>query len=363
MSRALQLARQPVAAPHPNPRVGCVIAEGAEVVGEGFHERAGHAHAEIDALKSLRKGLSDAAIMYVTLEPCAYHGRTAPCVDSVIESGIRHVVVGVQDPHPGTNGNGIVALRESGIDVRVGLLGDAVRELNRGFHVMHESGRPWVTVKVASTIDGGIATAAGESAWITGREARSDVQLLRAQSAAVLTGSGTVRMDNPRLNCRLPGVDSGLVRVIADSRLSISENARLFDCEGGIIVATTPNHDRTKRRVLDKYAQVIEVADDGNGRVDCSALLGTLAQDHGISTILVEAGPRFVGSLLEHRLVDELVFYVAPSMLGCDSIGIADLPGLARLSQRVQLEFQEVVQIGEDIRIRANVKRDARENG
>ena len=355
MAEALRLACKPVAAPHPNPRVGCVIADGAEVIGEGCHERAGTAHAEVNAIRSLR-GSAAQATMYVTLEPCASHGRTPPCVDAVIEAGVTRVVVGTRDPHPATDGEGIRRLRASGVDVQVGLLSGAVREINKGFYARHEIGRPWVTLKVASSIDGRIAMASGESAWITGVESREDVQRLRADSAAVLTGAGTVRTDDPRLNCRISGVDANLTRIVVDSRLSISTDANLFNDGGKVILATTSRHDAEKRRQLQKLAHVLPLSEDSGGGVDCAQLLNVLATEWEINNVLVEAGPTLVGTLLENQLVDEIIFYLAPSMLGSDSIGVANLPGLKRLSQKIRLRFCEFRKFGEDVRIRATVE-------
>ena len=358
MSRALKNAGKPIAAPHPNPRVGCVIAVGSEIIGEGWHAEAGCAHAEVNALQSLRAP-PDRATMYVTLEPCASHGLTPPCTDAVIASGIRRVIVGTPDPHHGTNGSGINALRDAGIEVRVGLLGDESRKMNKGFHALHETGKPWVMVKVASSIDGRIAMGSGESVWITGSESRDDVQRLRANAAAILTGSGTINADNPRLNCRIPNVKTNLIRVVVDSRLSIPEDSRLFSCDGEVIIATTKGSDPSKRQALSGKARVVELPADLGGKVDCIKLLQFLASDCQINSILVEAGPRLVGSLLAHGLVDEFVFYIAPSMLGNDAVGIADLPWMKRLSDKVRLQFQEFRKIGDDIRVRAVVERNA----
>ncbi len=360
MERALQLAATPVAAPHPNPRVGCVIADGETIVGEGYHEEAGSAHAEVNAIRSLSSRSPDQT-MYVTLEPCASQGRTPPCVDAVLESGIKRVVVASEDPNLSTNGSSIRLLREKGVDVRVGLLSERERVMNRGFHRRHKVGRPWVTVKVAASVDGKIATKTKESQWITGEDSRVDVHRLRANSSAILTGVGTIRIDDPRLTCRLPGVETNLIRVVLDSRLSIPADSSLFDCGGEVILATTEDYDALNRYELKDKENVsiweCNFKNDYQFGVDAGQALELLAQDREVNNVLVEAGREVVGELLDRQLVDDLVIYLAPSILGDDSVGIARIPHIDYLWQRISLTFDDVQRMGEDLRICATVKK------
>lgn len=359
MRAAIALAREPVFAPHPNPRVGCVIANGERIIATGFHERAGAPHAEIEALNSLSSDLAR-AVMYVTLEPCVTHGRTPPCVDAVIDSGIRSVMAAAVDPNPATCGTGVRRLRDAGIDVRVGLEESAARELNKGYFARHEKSVPWVTVKSGASLDGRTAASSGESAWITSEEARQDVQSLRAECAAVLTGSKTVLNDDPRLNCRIDGGDGAALRVVMDSRLSIPADARMFDVPGKVIIASLEGCDADRERRLRRRADVLKFSDNGAGRVGCADLLRSLAQKYEVNSVLVEAGPTLTGALIEEGLVDEVVVYLAPSMLGAKAFGIAALPGVETLAQRVELEFTDVRGIGPDIRITAKVVRAER---
>ena len=353
MQRALQVAQKPIVPPHPNPRVGCVIAAGGNILAEGYHLSAGSDHAEIMALKAVTN-LPAEATMYVTLEPCSHFGRTPPCVDSLIKAGLKRVVIGVQDPNPEVNGRSINLLRKAGIEVETGVLADEAKEINKGFFMRHERLRPWVTVKIGASLDGRTALASGESEWITGEDSRRDVQLLRAESAAVMTGVGTVLHDDPRLNCRLESVDAEPLRVIVDSHLRTPAGARLFTCSGEVIVATTA--DATVDNSLEKHAEILRCAANRTNTVDCRDLLERLAARQ-VNKVLVEAGSTLVGYLFDENLVDELVLYQAPSLLGDQAMGMARLPELTRLSDKIKLKFAEVTQIGDDLRIRATVLR------
>lgn len=354
IERALELAAVPVSAPHPNPRVGCVIVQGDRIVGEGFHSQAGLAHAEVNALDACG-GLARDGVMYVTLEPCNIEGRTPPCVDRVIQSGVRRVVACSQDPNPSVSGRGIKMLRDAGIVTQVGLKEDKARKINRGFFSRHERGMAWTTAKVASTLDGRIATATGESAWITGEASRQDVQLLRAQASAILTGIGTVRTDNPRLNCRAPGATINPTRVVVDSNLATSPDSRLFEVDGDVIIATKSGVVSEYRSALEESAQIIEL-ESGREGIDCKDLLEYLTRCE-FNEILVEAGSKLVGSLLKDRLIDEVILYMAPSFIGNEGKGIAELPEITRLSDRIQAKFSEVKRIGEDLRITIELDR------
>ena len=354
MERALELAMTPVSAPHPNPRVGCVVVRNQKIVGEGFHRKAGLTHAEVNALDSCGD-LARGGVMYVTLEPCTIDGRTPPCVDRVIRSGVERVVICSNDPNPSVNGRGVKMLRQAGIAVEVGMAGDKARSINRGFFSKHERGKPWVTVKVAATLDGRIATATGESAWITDEISRQDVQSLRAQTSAILTGIGTVLADNPRLNCRAPGADSNPARIVVDSKLRMQPDSRLFDTDGRVIIATQKGINTKNRSELERSAQIVELP-PGRGGVDCSALLNFLVQCD-FSEILVEAGPKLVGSMLGDHLVDEMIVYMAPSLIGDEGRGIAELPEIAQLSDRIEAEFTEIRHLGKDLRISVKLDR------
>ena len=362
MARALELAQVPVSAPHPNPRVGCLIVQQGEVVGEGFHQIAGSDHAEVMALKSAGK-LARNAEMYVTLEPCAIHGRTPPCVDRVVESGIARVIIPSEDPNPATKGQGIKRLHDAGIKVEVGVLKEEARQMNIGFFVRHEEGRVWVTVKVGATLDGRIATASGESQWITSEASRQDVQSLRAQASAILTGIGTVIADNPKLNCRARGASSTPLKVIVDSNLRCPSNSQLFADEGEVVIATSCSEPSFERKQLESVAEVVDLNSDAKqasqARVNCAFLLDYLAKRE-INQVLVEAGPTLVGSLLNDELVDEMIVYMAPSMLGDSARGMASMPSIQSLSQRVRGHFTDVQELGDDLRITFRLHRSGR---
>ena len=354
--RALKLAQTPVSAPHPNPRVGCVVVKNGKIVGEGFHRKAGCAHAEVNALDSCGEK-SRGSVMYVTLEPCTVHGKTPPCVDRVIQSGVERVVVCTEDPNPLVQGRGIKMLRESGIQVDLGVLADEAQKMNQGFFSRHKNGKVWVTVKIAATLDGRIATQSGESSWITAEASRQDVQLLRAQASAILTGAGTVRKDNPRLNCRAEGAENSPLRVIVDSKLETSANSRMFDCDGDVLIATREGTCSKNRSKLEKVAEIVEIPSSEAG-VDCRNLLTVLAQRE-VNEVLVEAGPSIVGSLVSEQLVDQMIVYLAPSLLGDRALGMATIPAIQRLSDRINGEFSEVHKLGDDIRITVKIKQNS----
>ena len=353
MERAFACAKLPVSAPHPNPRVGCVIVKGNEIVGEGFHVAAGKAHAETCALKMAKHRALD-ALMYVTLEPCAAFGNTPPCVDQIIDAGIRRVVAPGEDPNPTTKGKGFQLLHEAGIEVQTGLLEETARELNKGFFAWHETGKSWVTVKLGATLDGKIATHRGESKWITSKAARDDVQQLRAQAGAIMTGIGTVTADDPHLNCRAPGASRNPIRVIVDSSLKIPVHSKLFTLDGEVIIATTYPKSELKAKQLAQFAEIIELpADPKNPAqkgVNCTELIKILAQRE-INEVLVEAGPTLAGSLLDDGLVDELIVYLAPSLLGESARSMIGSAPIQQLSDRFQGKFFGVQPIGDDLRV------------
>ena len=351
MTRALELARRGLYSTDPNPRVGCVIARGERIVGEGWHRYAGEPHAEIHALAAAG-GDTNGATAYVTLEPCRHTGRTGPCTRALIEAGIAKVVAAMRDPNPRVEGQGFAELAAAGIEVETGLLETQARALNRGFVSRLERGRPWIRCKLAATLDGRTATAAGESRWITGEAARADVHRLRAQASAVLTGIGTVLADNPRLDARVEDTDciAPPMRVIADSRLRIPPVARVFSVSGRILIATTRDATPTQP-LVDAGVEIVPLP-DARGRVSLDALMTTLAA-RGVNEVHTECGPTLAGALLEAALVDEVVVYLAPVLLGDAARGMFTLPAIATMRDRIELEITDVVRVGADLRIDA----------
>ena len=361
MTRALDLARRGLYSTDPNPRVGCVIARGGHVVGEGWHRYAGEPHAEIHALAAAG-GDSRGATAYVTLEPCRHTGRTGPCTRGLIEAGVAKVVAAMPDPDPRVAGQGFAKLSEAGIEVEAGLLEASARALNRGFVSRHERGRPWVRCKLAATLDGRTATAAGESRWITGEAARADVHRLRAQAGAILTGIGTLLADDPRLDARLE--DTGRpappmrppIRVIVDSRLRTPPAARVLSAPGDVLIATTGDAGR-RGALVEAGAEIVPLPDAG-GRVSLPALMAALA-GRGVNEVHTECGPVLAGALLESALVDEIVVYLAPALLGGAARGMFTLPGVAAMRDRIGLEITGVSRLGADLRIDAVPKTGA----
>ena len=351
MTRALELARRGLYSTDPNPRVGCVIARGERIVGEGWHRYAGEPHAEIHALAAAG-GDTNGATAYVTLEPCRHTGRTGPCTRALIEAGIAKVVAAMRDPNPRVEGQGFAELAAAGIEVETGLLETQARALNRGFVSRLERGRPWIRCKLAATLDGRTATAAGESRWITGEAARADVHRLRAQASAVLTGIGTVLADNPRLDARVEDTDciAPPMRVIVDSRLRTPPAARVFSVSGRILIATTRDATPTQP-LVDAGVEIVPLP-DARGRVSLGALMTTLAA-RGVNEVHTECGPTLAGSLLEAALVDEVVVYLAPVLLGDAARGMFTLPAIATMRDRIELEITGVVRVGADLRIDA----------
>ena len=349
MARALRLAERGLYTTQPNPRVGCVLAHGEEVVGEGWHERAGEPHAEVFAL-SAAGPRARAATAYVTLEPCAHFGKTPPCADALIAAGVGRVVVASEDRFHKVDGRGLDKLRSAGIGVETGLLRPAARELNRGFFSRVERQRPWVRMKLAMSLDGRTALAGGESKWITGDAARADVQRWRARSSAILTGSGTLLADDPRLTVRL-GEDIAFkppLRVVLDRTLRTAAGARVLDASAPTLVvhgeAAAPPAD-------DRFAGVeLVAAPSGDGGLDLSAVLGMLAA-RGVNELQVEAGPTLCGALFAAGLVDELLLYVAPILLGDQARPLLSLPPLAAMNDARRLRVVDQRQVGGDLRL------------
>jgi len=352
MARALQLAERGLHTTSPNPRVGCVLVKGGKNIGEGWHERAGEPHAEVHALRAAGK-TARGATAYVTLEPCSHHGRTPPCADALIAAGVTRVVVAMQDPNPLVAGRGVAKLRAAGIAVECGLMEAAARELNIGFVARMTRGTPWVRSKIAASLDGRTALANGVSKWITGSAARQDVQQWRARSCAVLTGIGTVLADDPQLNVRDSGATRQPLRVVLDTELRISVDAKIL--QGGNVLIYTASTDVAKQDTLRGRGADVVVMQTVKDGSSLSAVLGDLAK-RGINEVLVEAGKTLNGALLKAGLVDELVLYLAPQLLGDAARGLADLGELTQLEQRMELDWQDVRHVGNDIRITARVK-------
>ncbi len=352
MARALQLAERGLHTTSPNPRVGCVLVKGGKNIGEGWHERAGEPHAEVHALRAAGK-TARGATAYVTLEPCSHHGRTPPCADALIAAGVTRVVVAMQDPNTLVAGRGVAKLKAAGIAVECGLMEAAARELNIGFVARMTRGTPWVRSKIAASLDGRTALANGVSKWITGSAARQDVQQWRARSCAVLTGIGTVLADDPQLNVRDSGATRQPLRVVLDTELRISVDAKIL--QGGNVLIYTASTDVAKQDTLRGRGAGVVVMQTVKDGSSLSAVLGDLAK-RGINEVLVEAGKTLNGALLKAGLVDELVLYLAPQLLGDAARGLADLGELTQLEQRMELAWQDVRHVGNDIRITARVK-------
>ncbi|MBX3662548.1 MAG: bifunctional diaminohydroxyphosphoribosylaminopyrimidine deaminase/5-amino-6-(5-phosphoribosylamino)uracil reductase RibD [Burkholderiales bacterium] len=348
MAYALELAARGLYTTTPNPRVGCVIVKDGQVVGEGWHEKAGAAHAEAIALEHARKQATGATV-YVTLEPCAHHGRTPPCVDALLKAKPARVVAAMQDPNPLTAGRGFEQLRAAGITVDVGLMDTEARELNIGFVSRMTRGRPWVRMKVAASLDGRTALANGQSQWITGSDARRDGHAWRARACAVLTGVGTVKDDDPQLNVREVRTTRQPLRVVVDSRMQTPLAARILG-PGTIIAAAGADVPRSVA-LRAKGAEVV-VLPNHEGKVELPALLQELAR-RGCNEVHVEAGHKLNGSLLDEGLVDELLIYMAPCILGDTAQGMFHLPPLDSLAGRRKLKITGVSRVGEDLRMLA----------
>ena len=361
MRRALALAQSVLYLTSPNPRVGCVIVQGNRVIGEGATEAAGQRHAEIVALDAARARGSDprGATVYVTLEPCAHHGRTPPCVDALVNAGVARVVAAGRDPNPRVDGSGLERLRAAGIRAETGLLENAARALNLGFFSRFERGRPWVRLKVAASLDGVTALPNGRSQWITGLAARADAHHWRAHACAVLTGIGTVREDDPQLTVRHVQTPRQPVRVVIDSRLELQPTARILQVEPHrvwVAHALPPQEAETRAQVLRALGvEVIALPADADkpGKTDLTALMRELAARE-VGELHVEAGARLNASFLAAGLVDELLLYLAPKLLGQGS-GIAPFGPLQAVTDGIDLHDTRVEPIGSDWRVRARL--------
>lgn len=348
MARALELAKQGLYTTDPNPRVGCVLVKHNEIIAEGWHQRAGGAHAEIDALAKTDSAAG--ATAYVTLEPCSHHGRTGPCCDALIQAGVARVVVAMQDPNPLVGGNGIAKLRSAGIQVDCGILEQDAKSLNLGFIKRMTSGYPFVRSKMAMSLDGRTAMASGESKWITSTQSRLDVQRFRAQSSVILTGINTVLADDPLLNVRLDDfLVEQPVRVVLDSALRFPLNARML-AEGAEVWVFTCNQDEVKQAALEQAGARIFMVETQQGRTDLGQVFKLLAAEQ-INNIWVEAGATLNAALIENNWVDEWLVYMAPCVLGDSARGLFHLPQIQSMADRKNIQISSVRQIGPDLRL------------
>lgn len=350
MAQALQLAERGLYTTTPNPRVGCVIVHGRGVVGEGWHAQAGAPHAEINALAAAGAAARGATV-YVTLEPCAHQGRTGPCAPALAAAGVGRLVAAMRDPNPLVAGKGLALLEQAGIVVESGLLGEEARELNIGFVSRMTRGRPWVRMKLAASLDGKTALANGKSQWITGVAARRDGHAWRARACAVLTGIGTVKDDDPQLTVREVETPRQPLRVVVDSRLETPSNARIL--VGGTLIAAAVNDEARSRALQEKGAEVI-VLPNAAGKVELPALMQELGRRE-MNEVHVEAGFKLNGSLLREGLVDELVIYLAPHLIGDAARGMFELPQLEDLGGRRELTIRDLRMVGPDIRVIARI--------
>jgi diaminohydroxyphosphoribosylaminopyrimidine deaminase/5-amino-6-(5-phosphoribosylamino)uracil reductase len=348
MARALRLAERGLFTTQPNPRVGCVIARGPEELGEGWHIRAGGPHAEVHALQAAGEG-ARAATAYVTLEPCGLHGRTPPCADALIAAGVARVVIACEDAFQ-REGGAVQRMRAAGIDVVSGLMREAARELNIGFFKRVEQGRPFVRLKLAASLDGRTALASGESKWITGAAARADVQRWRARSSAILTGSGTALADDPQLTVRLEEIEfRPPLRVLLDRALALPHSARLLsDGAASTLVFHADAIAPPAQCAPQVEFQAVPVGVDG---LALDAVLAELAR-RGVNELLVECGPRLAGALMRQGLVDELLLYQAPLLLGGDARPLFDALGMQKLADLPEFVVLDSRQVGRDLRLR-----------
>ncbi len=352
MSRALSLGARGLDTATPNPSVGCVIAKGGRVIGEGWHARAGEPHAEAAALAACREDPTGATA-YVTLEPCSHRGRTPPCADALVRAGVRRVVAALQDPNPRVAGAGFARLRDAGLQVETGLLAGEAAQLHLAFLARMSRGRPWMVLKAGASLDGRTALANGESRWITGEDARRDVHRLRRRACAVLTGYGTVKADDPELTVRHVPCVRQPRRVVIDNRLDLAPGAKVLTGEPPLVL-TVSDDAGARARLAATGAEIVRVEGEG-AKTDLAAVARLLAA-RGFNEVLVETGPKLAGSLLRAGIVDEIVLYLAPSLLGDLAQGLFALGELASLGERRNLAVTDVRAVGRDLRVTARLE-------
>jgi len=334
MALALKLSKLGQGGVAANPMVGCVITNDDKIIAKDFHHFYGEEHAEINALNQISHK-AESCKLYVTLEPCSHHGKTPPCIKAIIKAGIKKVFVATLDPNPIVSGSGVKLLRESGIEVQVGLLENDAIEINRGFIKRMKTGLPFVTSKIAMSLDGRVAMKSGESKWITSEASREDVQLLRSQNQAILTGSGTILNDNPMMTVRNKKFDSSPLRVVIDSNNSITDKSlNIFSSDSKTFIINPSN------------SKILE-----NGKIDLKSALTTLGE-MGINNVLLEAGSGLNGAMMKSNLIDEFIIYTAPVILGSDAQAMINLP-FKKMSEKISLNIIELTQVATDLKIRA----------
>ena len=350
MAHAFALAQRGLYSTDPNPRVGCVLVKDGELVGEGWHERAGGPHAEVNALRAAGAA-ARGATAYVTLEPCNHQGRTGPCSVALLEAGVARVVFALDDPNPRVAGGGAARLRNAGVQVEVGLMTTASEALNPGYLRRMRTGLPFVRVKLAMSLDGHTALASGESRWITSATARKDAQLFRARSSAIVTGVGTILADDPALNVRIDESDRQPLRVVLDSHLRTPSDSRIIHREGDVLIVAV-HDDADRRHSLERQRAAVQIVGARDGRPDLRLVLQLLGE-RGMNEIWVEAGATLAGAFVRERLCDELIIYIAPALLGQGARALLDLPALASLEQKLTMRFTDCRMVGDDLRVTA----------
>lgn len=364
MQQAITLAKLGHFTVSPNPRVGCVLVNNNKVVGEGYHAKAGEGHAEVNALKQAGD-LAKGATAYVTLEPCSHYGRTPPCAEGLIKAGVKHVIAAMVDPNPQVSGRGLKMLEAAGITTQNGLLEHQAKALNTGFIQLMSSKKPYVRCKLAASLDGKTAMASGESKWITSAKAREDVQRLRAQSCAVIAGADSVMFDNAKMNVRwgeLGEVKNSYkeaslrqpVRVVIDSQNRLTPTLAFFNIESPVIIFTHRIEKSQQWPYFVEHISVPYAKNTTSNKLDLTQLLSILAQ-RGLNDILIESGATLAGAFVEQDLVDELILYQAPKLMGANAKSLLNLPHTKALSQAKQLTFSDVSMVGDDMRITAKI--------
>lgn len=334
MALALKLSKLGQAGVGANPMVGCVISSDDKIIAKDYHHQYGQEHAEINALNQIRHKAENCKL-YVTLEPCSHHGKTPPCINAIIKAGIKKVYVATLDPNPLVSGSGVKLMKENGIDVEIGLLENNAIEVNRGFFKRMKTGLPFITSKIAMSLDGRVAMRSGESKWITSEASRADVQILRSQNQAILTGSGTILNDNPMLTVRNKKLQSKPLRVIIDSSNSITDKSlNIFSSDSETLILNPTNSKILK-----------------NGKIDLKSALIKLGEI-GINNVLLESGSGLNGAMMESSLIDEFIIYTAPVILGSDAQAMMELP-FKKMSEKISLNILELTQVANDLKIRA----------
>lgn len=348
MARAIHLAKRGLTTTDPNPRVGCILVKDGGIIGEGWHVKAGLAHAEVEALNNATQDTMGATA-YVTLEPCSHHGRTPPCCETLVKAGIKQVVAAMQDPNPRVSGQGFAYLKAAGVAVSYGVLEEDARALNRGFIMRMTKSLPFVRSKLAMSLDGRTAMASGDSQWITSPEARADVHRLRSESSAILTGINTVLADNPSLTARIDKEAVQPIRVVLDSALKMPTNALMASLPGRSLILTC-SEDEAKKEALQKTGFEVYRLPEKQDRLDLTEVMTFLAKQE-VNEVLVEAGAVLNGALLAENLVDEWIIYIAPCILGDQGRGLFTLPGLQKLVDKKHLKFQDIRHVGQDLKL------------